>query len=112
MTGIAGFGSAGIYFPSQNFHQYLDFHAPAPAAAKPKKRKLTFRETSELAALPDRIDGLEREREAIYVSLADPALLRDGSAVVSAKARLAAIDLELPELIARLEQLETIAADA
>jgi len=86
--------------------------APAPAAAKPRKRKLTFKETSELAALPDRIDGLEREREAIYVSLADPALLRDGSAVVSAKARLAAIDLELPELIARWEALETIAADA
>lgn len=35
MTGIAGFGSAGIYFPGQNFHQYLDFHAPAPAAARP-----------------------------------------------------------------------------
>lgn len=35
MTGIAGFGSAGIYFPGQNFHQYLDFHAPAPAAASP-----------------------------------------------------------------------------
>jgi gamma-glutamyltranspeptidase/glutathione hydrolase len=34
MTGIAGFGSAGIYFPSRNFHQYLDFHAPAPAAAR------------------------------------------------------------------------------
>lgn len=34
MTGIAGFGSAGIYFPSQSFHQYLDFHAPAPAAAR------------------------------------------------------------------------------
>jgi len=35
MTGIAGFGSAGIYFPGQGFHQYLDFHAPAPAAARP-----------------------------------------------------------------------------
>lgn len=35
MTGIAGFGSAGIYFPSQNIHTYLDFHAPAPAAARP-----------------------------------------------------------------------------
>ena len=35
MCGIAGFGSAGIYFPSKNFHQYLDFHAPAPAAARP-----------------------------------------------------------------------------
>ncbi|RZN35192.1 gamma-glutamyltransferase [Bradyrhizobium sp. Leo121] len=35
MTGIAGFGSAGIYFPTQNFHKYLDFHAPSPAAARP-----------------------------------------------------------------------------
>lgn len=35
MTGIAGFGSAGIYFPGQGVHQYLDFHAPAPAAARP-----------------------------------------------------------------------------
>ena len=35
MTGIAGFGSAGLYFPSRGFHKYLDFHAPAPAAARP-----------------------------------------------------------------------------
>jgi gamma-glutamyltranspeptidase/glutathione hydrolase len=35
MTGIAGFGSAGIYFPGQSFHKYLDFHAPSPAAARP-----------------------------------------------------------------------------
>jgi ATP-binding cassette subfamily F protein uup len=85
---------------------------PVQPAAKAKKRKLTFKETSELAALPDRIDDLERERDAIYASLADPALLRDGGAVVSARARLAAIDVELPELIARWEALETIAADA
>jgi gamma-glutamyltranspeptidase len=35
MTGIAGFGSAGIYFPEKGFHKYLDFHAPSPAAARP-----------------------------------------------------------------------------
>jgi gamma-glutamyltranspeptidase/glutathione hydrolase len=35
MAGIAGFGSAGIYFPSDAVHQYLDFHSPAPAAARP-----------------------------------------------------------------------------
>ncbi|WP_398465538.1 gamma-glutamyltransferase [Tardiphaga sp.] len=35
MAGISGFGSAGIYFPGKNFHRYLDFHAPAPAAARP-----------------------------------------------------------------------------
>jgi gamma-glutamyltranspeptidase/glutathione hydrolase len=36
MCGIAGFGSAGIYFPSSRFHKYLDFHAPAPASARPE----------------------------------------------------------------------------
>ena len=61
--------------------------------AKPKKRKLSFKETRELAALPDRIDALEREREQLYASLADPALLRDGAAVVAAKARLAALEV-------------------
>ena len=34
MTGIAGFGSASIYLPGQKIHKYLDFHAPAPAAAR------------------------------------------------------------------------------
>ncbi len=36
MAGIAGFGSAGIYFPGQGLHKYLDFHSPAPAAARPE----------------------------------------------------------------------------
>ncbi|PZR84010.1 MAG: gamma-glutamyltransferase [Stutzerimonas stutzeri] len=34
MTGIAGFGSLGIYFPSRDYHGYIDFHAPAGAAAR------------------------------------------------------------------------------
>jgi gamma-glutamyltranspeptidase/glutathione hydrolase len=34
MCGIAGFGSAAIYLPGQGVHRYLDFHAPAPAAAR------------------------------------------------------------------------------
>jgi ATP-binding cassette subfamily F protein uup len=88
--------------------------APALVAApnKPKKRKLTYKETGELASLPDRIDSLEREREQLYASLADPIFLRDGSAVASAKARLASLDTELSELVARWEELETIAADS
>ena len=35
MCGISGFGSAGIYMPGRNTHEYVDFHAPAPAAARP-----------------------------------------------------------------------------
>jgi ATP-binding cassette subfamily F protein uup len=81
---------------------------PAPKAARP--RKLTFKETSELEALPDRIDALEQERERVYASLSDPVVLRDGSAVGGARARLAAIELEIAQAMARWEALETIAA--
>ncbi len=86
--------------------------APPTAAARPsKKRKLNFRETTELAALPDRIDTLERERERAYAALADPAVLRDGGAVGTARARLSALDVEIAELTARWEALETIAGE-
>jgi ATP-binding cassette subfamily F protein uup len=84
----------------------------APPSAKPRKRRLSFKESSELATLPDRSDALERERESIYVSLGDSAVLRDASAVITAKARLAALEVEIAELIQRWEVLETIAAEA
>jgi len=85
--------------------------APAPAPRAPKKKRLSAREASELAELPDRIDERERDRERLYASLADPALLRDGVAVAEAHARLAALDAEIAELTARWETLETIAAE-
>ena len=62
-----------------------------------------------LAGLPERIDALEREREERYASLADPVLLRDGTAVAQARARLAALDVEIAALTERWEALETIA---
>jgi gamma-glutamyltranspeptidase / glutathione hydrolase len=34
MCGIAGFGSLGIYMPSKKHHGYIDFHSPAPGAAR------------------------------------------------------------------------------
>ena len=91
-----------------------------PAVAKPaaralsangaKKRKLTFRETQELATLPDVIDAREAERTALYRQLADPAVLRDGATVAHATARLSEIDGELAALATRWETLETIAS--
>jgi ATP-binding cassette subfamily F protein uup len=74
-----------------------------------RKRRLTYNEKSELASLPDEIDRREKEREAIYVSLADSAFLRDGTAVVEAKARLDAIEAEIGAMMQRWEELETIA---
>lgn len=35
MCGIAGFGSLGICLPSRGHQGYIDFHAPAPLAARP-----------------------------------------------------------------------------
>jgi len=81
----------------------------ALAPPKTKKRKLSFKETNELADLPNRIDALERERETLFASLADPTFLRDGQAVVAAKARLSALESEIPAAIERWETLETIA---
>jgi len=80
-----------------------------PPPREPKKPKLTFKQRAELDALPAQIDAREREREAVYASLADPALLRDGSAVVEAQARLATLSAEIESLLARWEELETIA---
>ncbi len=80
------------------------------AAVRPAtKRRLSFKESTELSALPDRIDATEAERDAIYARLADPTVLRDGDATAEAKARLAALDAEIEELNARWEMLETIA---
>jgi len=98
--------------------------APAVAAAKratpappkerapgSKKRKLSFKESAELAALPQRIDAAERERERLFAMLGDPAVLRDGAAVVDAKARLELTEREIAELMERWEALEAIASE-
>ncbi|HUQ83451.1 MAG TPA: ATP-binding cassette domain-containing protein, partial [Gemmatimonadaceae bacterium] len=86
--------------------------APAPSTPKAKPRRLTYKETTELAGLPDRIDALERERATLYLSLSDPAVLRDGSAVVAAQARLVTLEAEITVLTERWESLETIATQA
>jgi ATP-binding cassette subfamily F protein uup len=82
----------------------------AKGARSEKKRRLSLKETSELASLPHAIDALERERESAYASLADPALLRDGAAISVAKTRIATIEASIAKQLARWEELETIAA--
>jgi ATP-binding cassette subfamily F protein uup len=85
--------------------------APVVAASRAeKKRKLSWKESQELAALPELIDARETERAAVYAKLADPAFLRDGAAVTQASADLARMDAELAALAERWEALETIAS--
>jgi len=86
--------------------------APARTAKPERRRRLTFKETAELAELPDAIDALERERGGIYASLADPSFLRDGVMVAAAHARLGVLEHEIAARTARWEELETIAAES
>jgi len=83
---------------------------PAAVPRVEKKKKLSWKESQELAALPDLIDAREVERTALYAKLADPILLRDGAAVTQVNADLARLDAELATLAERWELLETIAA--
>ena len=83
----------------------------APSAAKSKKRKLSYKEAQELAALPDRISASEQELEQGYVSLADPAVVRDLVALGGVRSRVAELELAIPALMARWEELETIASE-
>jgi ATP-binding cassette subfamily F protein uup len=87
--------------------------APAPAAkpAAPKKRKLSLKERAELAELPDRIDALEKEREAAYLLLSDPAVVRVAAAVGVSRAKITTIEADIARAVARWEELETIAAE-
>ncbi len=85
--------------------------SPAPAKAD-RPRRLSFAEQRELSGLPDAIDAKERERDALYAALADPAVLRDGAAAADARARLAAAEAAVEALTARWEALEGVAASA
>ena len=85
--------------------------APEPRP-NPRKRRLSFKEARELEALPGEIDAREQERERLYATLADPAVLRDGAAVAEAKTRLAAVAGEIVALTERWEALETLASEA
>ncbi len=82
----------------------------APGAAPSKERsrvKLSFKETQELNALPEKISALEKEQEEINQRLVDPALYRSQSEQVKPlQARIELIDAELLTLLARWEELE------
>ncbi|MEO8409344.1 MAG: ATP-binding cassette domain-containing protein [Propionivibrio sp.] len=70
-------------------------------------RKLSYKESRELAELPDRIAALEAEQKAIGQRLENPALYQQQPQEVQGLAeRLAAIDDELMQLLERWETLE------
>ncbi|MCR5184306.1 MAG: ATP-binding cassette domain-containing protein [Opitutales bacterium] len=81
---------------------------PAAKKAVPAdKKKLSYKETHELAALPDKIDALEREQKTLTAQIADPEFYRDPAAVKATNERLAQIEEDLLTLMDRWEELES-----
>jgi ATP-binding cassette subfamily F protein uup len=94
---------------------------PAPSAGRPalrsrdeparapreKPRKLSYKDQRELEALPQTIEALEVERDALHAQMSTPAFYQQGKAALSAaQARLEAIDAALASAYARWETLE------
>ncbi len=87
---------------------------PVPRSAPAKARKRTFKEqrefeqlTSELKALPEHLDALEREQKDLETLLADPDLFtRDQAAFIRTTERLAALEEEQTQALLRWELVE------
>lgn len=83
---------------------------PAPETTPknpPAKKKLSYKETRELEALPQKIDELETEQKTLSEKLNDADFYRDPAAVRDVNARLAAIEEELMSALERWEELES-----
>ncbi len=82
---------------------------PRAAAAPARARRLSYKETQELAALPPRIEALEAEQAGLTARLADPRLYQESPQEVAAlRDRLAQIGAALPGLYARWEELDAL----
>ena len=82
----------------------LKERAPQPRA---RPVKLTFKENTELAALPGKIEALEREQADIGARLAEPDFYRKAAEDVrQLRARLDEIDALLERALIRWEELE------
>lgn len=75
-----------------------------------EKRKLSFKETRELEALPQTIEALEKEKAEIIAALNSPEFYaKSASAQVTAtNARLEVLEKELDEAYQRWEELDQL----
>ncbi len=84
--------------------------APAPTPTKtaaPSSRKLSYNEQRELAALPEKIDALEKEIATVRDLLADGTIYRtDPSKASAAAERLPCAEAELEAAVERWAELE------
>ena len=80
--------------------------APAPEAAAPAKRKLTYKDQREFDALPGQIEALEAEQAALGEAMADPAFYRKSAPEIAASnARVQELADKITAAYARWEEL-------
>ena len=81
--------------------------ATSPAAAVSERRKMSFREIRELAALPGQIAALESEQRELTERMCRPDYFREGAERMRAdRARAVEIETQLSAQLARWEYLE------
>ena len=85
-------------------------HEKTQRPAKPKTRKLSYKEKKDLEELPGRIESLEEELARLQQTLADPELYKRGEAgeIQTTKARLETVESELENAYERWSELEAI----
>jgi len=80
---------------------------PERAAAEPRKRRLSFKENQELAALPQTIERLETEIAALHEAMAAPDFYRlGGEQIAAAQAQLKTLEAELATAYTRWTELD------
>jgi ATP-binding cassette subfamily F protein uup len=89
---------------------------PKEKKARAKKdtlRKLTYKETKELEALPQQIEKMEAEQQALYDAMAAPDFFQqDNKVTTAATEKIKELEEKLPTVYSRWEELEDIASEA
>jgi ABC transport system ATP-binding/permease protein len=85
---------------------------PKKEKLPPERRKLSYKETRELAELPQKIEALEEEKQQLTATLNSPAFYasNDAAKIRQASARLTDLDAELDGAYHRWNELEDLAA--
>ena len=95
--------------PAVKASPVISSSATEPRSRADGSKKLSYKDTRELAELPGRIAALEEEQKTIALKLEDPVLYQSQPQEVNAlSARLAEIDDELMTLLERWEVLESL----
>jgi len=111
-------GENGVNEYVGGYDDYLRQRPDSPEPAVPRRekpqrererlRRLSYRETRELEALPERIEALESEQRKLHRVLSDPAVYQRGDQIPELTSRLKDLERELATEYGRWEELEDI----